>query len=58
MNIELDIARIREKALNLIPVDNEPKFILKFDSELYLDLIENPEDYIAEGVASYYLNNE
>jgi len=57
MNCELNIASIREKALNLIPPEREAKFKAMFDSEIYLDLIDNTEDYISEGVASYFLNN-
>lgn len=45
MTVELDIKRIKEKALLL--VDSEDKFSLLFDQSLYLDLIENIEDYIA-----------
>lgn len=52
MTIELDIKRIKEKALLL--VDSEEDFSLLFDQSLYLDLIENVEDYIAEGLASHY----
>jgi hypothetical protein len=54
MTVELDIKRIKEKALLL--VDSEDKFSLLFDQSLYLDLIENIEDYIAEGLASHYNN--
>ena len=56
MTIELDIAKIREKALLLIPERHEKTFTKVFDESMYLDLIENIEDFIAEGVASYYLN--
>lgn len=52
MTVELDIRRIKEKALLL--VDSEEDFSLLFDQSLYLDLIENVEDYIAEGLASHY----
>jgi hypothetical protein len=52
MTVELDIKRIKEKALLL--VDSEEDFSLLFDQSLYLDLIENVEDYIAEGLASHY----
>ena len=57
MNIELDIKTIREKALLLIPSEHEEEFTKNFDTEGYLDLIENIEDYIAEGVVSNYLTN-
>lgn len=56
MTIELDIARVKEKAILLIPAEKEEKFRDEFDCEICYDLIENIEDYIAEGVASYYLN--
>jgi hypothetical protein len=56
VNIELNIASIKEKALILIPTELEKKFSEKFDSEVCYDLMENIEDYIAEGVASYFLN--
>ena len=52
MNVEIDIQRIKEKAKLL--VNNEEKFNFVFDNELYLDLIENIEDYIAEGVAAHF----
>jgi hypothetical protein len=58
MNIEINIAKIKEKTMLLIPEQLEGKFSKKFDDELYLDLIENVEDYISEGMASYFLNNE
>jgi hypothetical protein len=56
MYIELNIPVIREKAIMLIPEKLEKRFKNDFDTETYLDLIENPEDYIAEGLASAFLN--
>jgi len=56
MNLELNISVIRDKAILLIPEKLEQKFKNEFDSEGYLDLIENPEDYMAEGLASTFLN--
>jgi hypothetical protein len=58
MNLNIDIATIKEKAIQLIPVEHEDKFREKFDSEICYDLIENAEDYLAEGLASYFLNND
>lgn len=57
MTLEIDIAKIKEKAVNLIPASKEDKFNKCFDNDLAYDLIENIEDYLAEGVASYFLNN-
>jgi len=57
VNCEIDIKRIRDKALNLIPAEKEYNFDRDFNNEIAFDLIENIEDYLAEGVASYYLNN-
>lgn len=54
MKIDVDISRIREKTLRLVSTENEQKFRQLFDSELYLDLIENPEDYLAEGVNAHF----
>ena len=54
MNIKLDNSKIREKSILLIETENEQAFKNMFDSEGYLDLIENIEDYIAEGVVSYF----
>ena len=53
MNIEIDIRRIKEKAMLI--VNKEDEFSTLFDSELYADLIENIEDYIAEGVAAHFI---
>jgi len=53
----IEIATIKEKALMLVPKEKEYALARDFDNEMYLDLIENIEDYIAEGVASYFLNN-
>jgi hypothetical protein len=57
VNCELDIKSIKEKTIMLIPLHLEEKFKKSFDESIYLDLIENTEDFIAEGIASYFLNN-
>lgn len=58
MNIELNIAQIKEKALLLIPSKLEKNFNSEFDESICYDLMENIEDYLAEGIASYYLNDK
>jgi hypothetical protein len=58
MTIELNINQIKERALNLIPLEAEQAFKDHFDSdEFQSDFFLNIDDYIAEGVASTYLNN-
>lgn len=54
MKIDLDIAKIREKALLIVDKEDEEEFLLIFDQGLYEDVIENTEDYIAEGVAAHF----
>ena len=56
MNVQIDIQVIKEKAKLL--VKDEKKFNFVFDNELYLDVIENTEDYIAEGVAAHFAEYE
>ena len=48
MNIILDIAKIKEKAALLIPEDQIYKFNRDFDNDsFFMDIIENPDDYMA-----------
>lgn len=56
MTVTIDIKVIRDKALLLIPPDQEALFASLFDEEMYADLIENVDDYIAEGVAAHFLD--
>lgn len=56
MTVEVDIKAIKEKALLLLDREQEDAFSKVFDEGLYLDLIRNPEDYLAEGLVSHFIN--
>lgn len=56
MTHEIDIKRVRDKALDLIPKEHEYKFLRDFDNETAFDIMDDPESYIAEGAVSFYLN--
>ena len=53
MILEIDIQKVKEKAKLL--VKDEEKFNFVFDNELCYDLIENVDDYLAEGLAAHFL---
>lgn len=57
MNVNIDIARIKQKTTLLIPDNLKYAFERDFDNEIAFDLIENTEDFLAEGIAIYYMDN-
>jgi hypothetical protein len=58
MTIEIDIKEVKLKAKTLVDIGDEERFDKFFDGGQYLDVIENPEDYIAEGLVNQFYNLE
>jgi hypothetical protein len=58
MNIEIDIKEVKLRAKMLVDIEDEERFDKFFDGEQYLDVIANPEDYIAEGLVNQFYNLE
>ena len=56
MKFDIDIKEVKEKAILLLNIDEEKEFCRIFDGEMVFDLIENIEDYLAEGLISHFLD--
>ena len=54
MAIEIDLSEAKCKAHLLLDDDHLTEFNKWFDSEGYLDIIENANDYLAEGIITHF----
>ena len=53
MAIEIDLKEVKERALLQVGAEDENAFKEWFDTN-YFDMIENPDDYFAVGVADHF----
>lgn len=54
--MEVNLSNVLDKCLLIISEEDKQRFIDFFNRDYY-DMIENSEDYFAEGVVSYWETN-